>query len=118
MSDYIIAPMYQSLSINKIISSIKDEISKRNSINSISGVIYKITNVSDDNIVFKTKSRNNGKAEIISFENIKIVLEILKKIKNFNTSNPILKMKIPNKIHKKRSPLFAILLATNVIIRI
>jgi len=117
MSDYTITAKYQSLSIDVVISLIKNQMSERNSISSISGVIYEITAVNEGNIVFKTKSRNRGETEIISFENIEIVLDILKGIELFNTSNPTLKMKIPNKVYKKRSPLFAILLATGVIIK-
>jgi len=116
MNNYIINPKYIEKTDEQIIDVIKNEIRVDDNIFSITGVIYKITFADNQYIKYTGENRNNGNPEDISISNIKDVLVVLKKLKEFNTSNEKLKKEIPRKIYKKRSPLFAILLASKVIV--
>ena len=118
MSNYTLNPNFIHLSNEKILDVIKNELRKTDTIKSISGIIYSITSVNYNSIEFTGKDRNKGLPEEIDYENIEAALIILKSLKVFNTNNTILKRNIPNKIYKKRSPIFAILLSAKVIIKI
>ena len=117
MNNYLINSKYSEKTNEQIIDIIKAKIRTSNSIESITGIIYKITFVNAQYIKYTGENRNNGNPEDILFGDIKSVLSILKVLKVFNTSNEKLKKEIPRKIYKKRSPLFAILLATGIVIK-
>jgi len=118
MSNYKINLKFDDESNEQIVNFIKAEIRKNTEIKSITGIKYEITSVDTFHIEYIGENRNNGNTETISYENIKSVIKILKELKYFNTGNKILKSEIPNNIYKKRSPLFAILLAANIIAKV
>ena len=118
MSNFTINPKYITKTDDKIIEVIRKEINPGESIYSIKErKEYKIDRITSTYIKYTGKDRNKGKPEDISFENIKILLTTLKILKEFNTNSSILKEEIPRAIYKKRSPLFAILFAAEIIIK-
>jgi hypothetical protein len=112
MKSFVINPMYEEKTTEQLIDIIKAKIKINDSIKSITGIIYKITFVDIQYIHYTGKNRNKGNPEDISLSDIKLVLAILKTLETFNTSSERLKKELPRKIYKKRSPLFAILIAT------
>ncbi len=118
MSNYKINQKFDDKSIEQIVNFIKAGISKNTEIESITGIKYKITSIDTFHIEYIGEYRKNGNPEIIFYADIKNTIKILKELKYFNTANKTLKSEIPNKIYKKRSPLFAILLEANIIAKV
>ncbi|MCD4695963.1 MAG: hypothetical protein K8S16_06955 [Bacteroidales bacterium] len=118
MSNFTVNPKYITKTNDQIIEIIKEKLKDKKSIASTGQEKeYKIKSVSSTFIKYTGENRNSEKLENISFDNIKISLTILKKLKEFNTNSSTLKEEIPSAIYRKRSTLFAILLATNIIIK-
>lgn len=111
--DYTFTQQNKGLASTKSWNEIGARIKSGAKIKSITGVEYTLQSVSDEKLVFSAASRNKGKSEEISKTDFLMVIEKLKKEKVFNTSSS--REYFPSKIYKKRSPLFAILLAASII---
>ncbi|QEK50689.1 hypothetical protein FYC62_02670 [Pedobacter aquae] len=90
------------LSNDVIIKSIKDK------------VPYNINYITESEISFSVKTRNDGKPEIITLEDFIRIIIGLMKMETFNTSTskPIFR---ESKVYRKRSPMFALLVSSGVI---
>jgi len=119
MNDFTFNPKYITKTDDKIIEVIKNNI---NDLDSFKGIglekIYIIKFVGSSSIKYFGKDRNKGKPEEISFDDIKNTFRTLKSLSVFNTNTEILKEKIPNTIYHMRTPLFAILYETKIIIKV
>ena len=93
---------------NQILKTLK----KGSAIFSITGVQYEITGTSETQISYRAPSRNSGKPETISKEDVVTFVRICKNKSRFTTAS--VKNEIPSPVYRKRSPLFAILLASGV----
>lgn len=111
--DYIFTKENKGLGSTEIWNKIGSNLKLGAKIKSIKGVEYTIQSVKDDKVGFSATSRNKGENEEIGKDDFLIVIEKLKKEREFNTSSS--REYFPSRIYKKRSPLFAILLATHII---
>ena len=116
--------MYQFTSSN-INNSLEDlwaiisiDLRKKNftDVSSITGVLYKISEVTNVAVTYSAPSRNGGKKEDLSKTDFINFLSVLRKHSLFNTAS--IKSHLPTEIYAKRSPLFAVLLALNIIEKI
>lgn len=82
-------------------------------ITSVRGIIYKIEEVTNVTVSYSALSRSGGKKEELTKRDFINFLTVLKKHSSFNTAS--IKLDLPTEIYVKRSPLFAILLALNII---
>jgi hypothetical protein len=85
-------------------------------INSISGSkIYRIKNANNITVETQSSERNSGEPETIYKTDFIDFIKILKKHTKFNTNS--VKQDLPSSIYRKRSPMFAILLALAIIVK-
>jgi len=119
MSNFTFNPKYITKSDDVIIESLVNNIK---TLDSFSGIgiekTYLIKYVGSSTIRFVGKERSKGKAEEISFDDVKTTFRTLKTLSVFNTNTEILKEKFPSVMYRMRSILFAMLLETGVIKRI
>ena len=92
---------------------IQQRLSRNEMIKSITGVPYMITSVNTLTISYTSPKRSSGVEEDLGKSDFIEIVLLLQKQGVFNTSNS--KDSFPNKIKRKRSPTFAILIATGVI---
>ncbi|MXV14413.1 hypothetical protein [Hufsiella ginkgonis] len=100
-------------------SRLWDELSRKlagtKSVTSVNGIIYKLENINNAEVSYSVESRNGGESEPISKEDFLSAISLLKKMRSFNTST--IKPYFSGPLYKKRSPLFALLLAAGFIDR-
>lgn len=82
-------------------------------ISSIRGIMYRIEDVTNVAVSYSAPSRSSGKKEQLSKTDFINFLNVLKKHSSFNTAS--IKLDLPTEIYAKRSPLFAVLLALDII---
>lgn len=114
-NDYTFVSQYNNKNLEELWANISIDLREKNirEITSIRGIIYKIEEVTNVTVTYSAPSRNVGKEEEISKIDIINFLEVLKKHKSFNTAS--IKLDLPTQIYAKRSALFALLLALNII---
>lgn len=101
----------------KIWNNIKKGLSQNVEIKSIKDQIpYTIDYITDSEISFSAKSRNKGRPEIITKEDFLKIVSGLRLMEVFNTSTSKAVFK-ESKIYKKRSPMFALLISSGVIVK-
>ncbi len=119
MSNFTFNPKFITKSDDIIIESIINNIKI---LDSFSGIglekTYIIKYVGSSTIRYIGKEKSKGKAEEISFDDVKNTFRTLKSLSVFNTNTEILKEKFPSVMYRMRSQLFAILLETGIIIRV
>jgi hypothetical protein len=119
MSDFTFNPKFITKSDDLVIELIKNGLKERDSFEGIGlEKTYIIKYVGSSSVKYIGKERNTTKPEEISFDDIKSTFRTLKSLSVFNTSTEILKEKIPGSLYRLRTPFFAILLETQIIIRI
>jgi hypothetical protein len=119
MSNFTFNPKYITKSDDNITESI---ITNIKGLDSFSGIglekTYIIKYVGSSTIRYIGKEKSKGKAEEISFDDVRNTLRTLKTLSVFNTNTEILKEKFPSVMFRLRSQLFAILLETGIIIKV
>lgn len=79
---------------------------------SLTGKVYQLMDVSYDEIIYSSPTRNNGEPERILRADCITFLEILKQQDFFSTAS--IRELLPSAIYRKRSPLFAFLIAAGL----
>lgn len=112
---YQFTPSYVTKNLEELWSTISIDLREKKIIEiiSIRGITYKIEEVTNVTVAYSTPSRNSGKKEELTKIDFINFLTVLKKHSLFNTAS--IKLDLPTEIYAKRSPLFAILLALNII---
>lgn len=119
MSDFTFNPKFITKSDDRVIESFRSDLKEMTSFEGIGlEKTYIIKYVGSSSVKYIGKNRNTTKPEEISFDDIKSTFRTLKTLSTFNTTTEILKEKIPGNLYRLRTPLFAILLETKIIIRI
>lgn len=90
-----------------------NDLKKKKSVFSIKDKEYKIISVSNLEFGYQAQSRNGGTPESIFKDDFIEFVKSLKKIKIFNTSNK--EGVVTGALYRKRSPVFAVLLAAKII---
>jgi hypothetical protein len=116
MSNFTINPKYITKTDDRIIEVIKEKLGYKKSIKGTGqGKEYKIKNITSTSIKYSGEDRSGGGIEEISIKSIKESINKLKSLQSFNTNS--VKGIIPNDIYRKRTPLFAMLFAAEIIIK-
>ena len=112
---YIFQKKYENKNLEELWAIISIDLRENNikEVSSIRGKIYKIEYVKNVGAHYSAESRNGGKIEDLTKTDFLNFLTIIKDQTIFNTNT--IKMDLPKEIYAKRSPLFAILLALEII---
>lgn len=117
-NDYTFGNEYIHKNVEELWAIISIGLREKNilEISSIRGVHYKIEEVNNVVVSYSTPSRNGGKKEDLSKTDFINFFKVLKVHSTFNTAS--IKLDLPTEIYAKRSPLFAVLLAMDIITKI
>lgn len=113
---YTFQKKYENKNLEELWAIISIDLRENNikEVSSIRGKIYKIEDVTNVGVHYSAESRNGGKIEDLTKTDFINFLMIIKDQTIFNTNT--IKMDLPKEIYAKRSPLFAILLALEIIV--
>ncbi|MBF5027576.1 hypothetical protein [Planobacterium oryzisoli] len=109
---YELSEKSSNLSSEKLWLKICGSLVDKAEIYSLTGKVYQLMDVSYAEIIYSSPSRNNGEPESILSEDCIAFLEILKQQNSFSTAS--IKELLPSVIYRKRSPLFAFLIAAGL----
>nr|NQU94271.1 hypothetical protein [Bacteroidota bacterium] len=117
MNNYTFNNKWVTKSADSIIDVIKTKLKEdRFFIGIGQGKKYNVNRISPIAIYYIADSRAQSKPEDISIEDLKITIEVLKKLGVFNSNTNLLKEKIPSGLYRKRTPLFGILSHSGIIV--
>jgi len=119
MSDFTFNPRFITKPDDFIIEAMRTSLTTMSSFEGIGlEKQFNIKFVGSESIKYVGVTRGKGKVEELAFIDIKNILRTLRSLSKFNTGTDILKEKFTTSLYRQRANLFAILLATEIIITV
>jgi len=117
MSDFTFNPRYITKSDDFIIEALRTGLAEKGSFEGIGlEKQFNIKFIGSEAIKYVGVTRGKGKVEELAFIDIKNSLRTLRSLSKFSTGTEILKEKFTTSLFRQRANLFAVLLATEIII--
>ncbi len=117
MSDFTFNPRYITKPDDFVIETLRSNLAGKGSFEGIGlEKQFNIKFVGSESIKYVGATRGKGKVEELTFIDIKNNLRTLRSLSKFNTGTEILKEKFTTSLFRQRANLFAVLLATEIII--
>jgi hypothetical protein len=117
MSDFTFNPRYITKPDDFVIEALRSNLAGKGSFEGIGlEKQFNIKFIGSESIKYVGATRGKGKVEELTFIDIKNNLRTLRSLSKFNTGTEILKEKFTTSLFRQRANLFAVLLATEIII--
>ena len=117
MSNFTFNPRYITKPDDFVIETLRSNLAGKGSFEGIGlEKQFNIKFVGSESIKYVGATRGKGKVEELTFIDIKNNLRTLRSLSKFNTGTEILKEKFTTSLFRQRANLFAVLLATEIII--
>lgn len=117
MSNYTFNTKYITKSADTIVDIIKAKLSEDGHFIGIGhGKRFNVIRISPVAIYYAGDEKSKAKPDDLTMEDLKVGIEVLKKMHGFNTNTNLLKERISSVLFRKRSQLFGILTHTNIVV--